>query len=48
MLQYEADLKTRRYFGNAIPKTILIFSKTANFDGKHICDVIKTSGGMSC
>lgn len=49
MLQYEADFKLRRYFGNAIPKTnvgILIFNKTANFYGKHIWDVIKTSGGM--
>ena len=34
MLQYEADLKTRRYFGGDIPETplgVLIFGKNCHF-----------------
>ena len=53
MLQYEADLKNLRYFGCDIPKSTCAtvgvyyyFVKTANVDGKHVCDVIAGTAGM--
>ena len=51
MLQFEADSKTRSYFGGDIPTTpvgLLEFStqKNANIEGRRVCDMIKIAESM--
>ena len=48
MLLYEADSKTRRYFGGNIPETqvgALIFDKNCQFEGRRVCYMINRAGG---
>ena len=43
VLQYEADMTMRRYFGGDIPKTLAKYvAKTTNFESRRFCEMIKS------